>query len=175
MLRPFRFGVPAVSVVAAAVAALTLPASPALASNSGHACETKASGANRNSFCLGASSLTSGTSILERTPGRTLSFVSNGGTFQGHQTGTLKFTGASNACAVDNPATDVTAVLVAGCSAAGSNWAQVSEGNGQFEYINVAVSNVAGFDEYLSGLGIEGHMFFDDHSNSGYKQIFTWS
>lgn len=176
MLRPSCSGVAAASAVAAAVAALALPASPALASNSGQLCETSDSGSTNASFCLGASSLTSGTSIVEKATGRTLSFVSNGGTYNGHQTGTLKFTGASNLCAVDNPNTPVTAVLVTGCSAAGGNWAQVSKGNGQFQYINVAVSKVAGgSNEYLSGLGLEGKMFFDDSVNTGEKQVFTWS
>lgn len=171
MLHPPRFGMPAVAAAAAAVAALALPASPALAASGTHLCDP-----SNTAFCAAASSLTPGIQIHTGSPGRALAFVpsSNGGTFRGNPTGTLKFTGASDACVVDKPDSDII-VYVESCSADGHTWAQVSESNGTFAYINVAATG-SGANVYLSGPPAANDPFIDATvgTGAGYIQKFAW-
>jgi hypothetical protein len=84
-------------LLAATALALGVPvlSSAPASATSYHLCEVYG-----NNYCLGAADLNVGTAVTERVTGRDIEFKADGHYFDGYPTGTLKFTGATNRCAV---------------------------------------------------------------------------
>jgi len=149
-----------------AVLAVPLPASAATP----HLCERY----DPTVYCVGSASLDLYTSVTERDPGRDLTQVSLGGTFENAPTYSLEFSDDLSECVgVSN---DIVKVEVRTCGAVGTVWARVSEGSDLYAWINryATQNNDQGQILYLSGLGNGSAYEVEPLPTFGWYQKFDW-